>query len=100
MSLANRITLTRIVLGPLFLISYLTGRVYISLLSLFLNLGGDVLDGFLARRRQETTELGEFIDPAIDLLFFLFVGLALSLEEIDEINWFFIPLFFIGISFF
>ena len=99
MNLPNRITLSRIILGPLFLISYLMDKTYLSLFFLFLNLFTDLLDGFLARERKETTELGEFIDPFVDLLFFLFVGLGFSLKGTTQINWFFIPLIFIGLSF-
>lgn len=100
MNLPTKITLFRIILGPLFLISYLNGRISLSLLFLFLNLFGDLFDGFLARKRKEVTEFGEFIDPLVDLLFFLFVGLSFSLSGVSLINLFFIPLFLIGLSFF
>lgn len=99
MNLANKITLSRIILGPLFLISYLKENVHFSLFFLFLNLAGDLLDGFVARKRKETTEIGEFIDPFVDLLFFLFVALSFSFTGITQINWFFLPLVFIGLSF-
>lgn len=100
MNLPTKITLFRMLLGPLFLISYINGEISFSLFFLFSNLFGDLLDGVLARKRKESSELGEFIDPLVDLLFFLFVGLSFSLKGISLINLFFIPLLFIGLSFF
>jgi len=99
MNLPTKITLSRIILGPLFLISYLNDRTYVSLFFIFINLVGDVLDGFLARKRKEITKFGEFIDPAIDFIFFLFIWLSFSLKGITQFNWFFIPLMFIILSF-
>jgi len=99
MNLPNKITLSRTILGPLFLISYFNRLFYLSLFTLLLNLFSDVLDGLLARHRKETTKFGEFIDPSADLLFFLFVGLAFSFKSITQVNWFFIPLTFISLSF-
>jgi hypothetical protein len=99
MAFANKLTVSRIVLGPLFLWSFLQDRNEVAFICLFLNLFGDFLDGFLARKRKEVSKLGEVIDPAIDLLFFLFVGLSFSLRGIKEINYFLIPILFIGFSF-
>ena len=100
MTISNKLTLSRIVLGPLFLLSFVSGQNYLSFFFLFLNFFGDVVDGFLARRRKETTKLGEILDPSVDLLFFLFVGLTFSLNGIERVNWFLIPVVFILLSFF
>ncbi|MFH0987375.1 MAG: CDP-alcohol phosphatidyltransferase family protein, partial [Patescibacteria group bacterium] len=51
------------------------------------------------RKREEVTELGELLDPFVDFLFFIIVGLSFSLKGIKEINWFLIPLGFIILSF-
>ncbi len=99
MTLANKLTLSRIILGPIFLWTFLTEKTVWAFACLCLNLIGDFLDGFLARKRKEVSKLGEVIDPAIDLLFFLFVGLSFSLKGIEEINYFLIPILFIGLSF-
>ena len=99
MSLPNKITLSRIILGPLFLISYLNKRPDLAFYCLFLNWLFDVLDGFLARQRKEITKMGELLDPIVDLSFFLFVITAFSLEGVTQINWFLIPIVFIGLAF-
>lgn len=104
MNLANKITLSRIILGPLFLASLLSGKHYIALVFLILNLLGDTLDGYLARRKRQRTKFGEVMDPAVDLLFFLFAGFGFVLIGYEEINWFLLPiavlLLSFGISFF
>ena len=100
MNLPNKLTLSRIILGPLFLLSFISGQKYLSCFFLFLNFFGDIIDGMLARKRKETTKLGEILDPSIDLLFFLFVGLSFSLEGLSEINWFLVPVVLILLSFF
>lgn len=99
MNLANKITLSRIILGPLFLVSFLSHREYLSVVFLSLNLIGDLLDGYLARKQNKVTKFGEILDPAVDLLFFLFVVLSFCHRSIYEINWFLIPLAFIVLAF-
>ncbi|MBN2112308.1 CDP-diacylglycerol--glycerol-3-phosphate 3-phosphatidyltransferase [Candidatus Woesearchaeota archaeon] len=71
MNLPNKITLARIVLIPIFIVilnlpikyrEFLAAAVFI-VLSL-----SDALDGYLARKRKEVTNLGKFIDPLADKL--------------------------------
>jgi len=85
MNLANRITIARIVLVPAFVASllyYSAERPYFHALALTIFLAAcasDALDGFLARRRGETTELGTYLDPIADKLLLLSGFLSLSL---------------------
>ena len=85
MNLANRITIARIILVPVFVASllyYSVERPYLHSLALILFLtacASDALDGFLARRRGETTELGAFLDPIADKILLLSGFLSLSL---------------------
>jgi CDP-diacylglycerol--glycerol-3-phosphate 3-phosphatidyltransferase len=68
MTLANKITLLRIVLIPLFAIGLLSGGGWGTLgLFVFLALT-DTLDGFAARARNQRTVLGTFLDPLADKL--------------------------------
>ncbi len=84
MNLANRITITRIVLVPLFVASLLylsPERPYLHLIGVLIFLSAcvtDALDGWLARRRNEKTELGSYIDPIADKLLLLSGFLSLS----------------------
>lgn len=85
MNLANRITLTRIFFVPVFIATLLyhsPERGYLQILSAVIFLAGclsDALDGYLARRRNETTELGSYIDPIADKLLLLSGFVCLSL---------------------
>lgn len=85
MNLANRITIFRIVMVPVFivlLLYYSPERAYFHPLALAVFLFAcltDALDGYLARRLGEKTELGAYIDPIADKLLLLSGFLSLSL---------------------
>ena len=71
MNLPNIITVARILLVPVFVIVYLSpgASTYIVTATLFaLAAATDWLDGFLARRLNQTTPFGAFLDPVADKL--------------------------------
>jgi len=77
MNLPNRITIARIVLAPLFFISYFlpvwTGSYYVisSVLILTVFAGieiSDFLDGYIARKYNLVSDLGKVLDPFADVL--------------------------------
>ena len=71
MNLPNIITLARILLVPVFVVIYLWpgDRTYIVAATLFaLAAATDWLDGYLARRLNQTTPFGAFLDPVADKL--------------------------------
>ncbi len=71
MNLPNFLTLLRIVLVPVFALTYLTpgGDFYLYAGILFaLAAFTDWLDGYLARRLGQTTRFGTFLDPVADKL--------------------------------
>ncbi len=80
MTLANKVTILRIVLVP-FLVICLLQTVnaewwrYLAASLLFLVGIGDVVDGYLAKKMNEVTKLGALLDPIADK----FVVLALCL---------------------
>ena len=75
MNLAHYFTLLRIFLSPLFPLLYL-GREwlgipllylpYVLLVLLIISEFSDVIDGFLARKRNQVTDLGKILDPMAD----------------------------------
>lgn len=92
MTIANYITFTRIFISPIFLLIYLQYEALgISLQSMpFVLLGllalselSDLIDGFLARRLGEVTELGKVLDPMADSIWRLSVFLTFTLEPIN-----------------
>ncbi len=70
----NRITVARIVLIAPFIICLLnlnagwSGWRYIAIVLFVVTATSDALDGFLARRLQEETTLGRYLDPLADKL--------------------------------
>ncbi len=82
MSLANRITIVRILLVPLFLYFVLENipyGTYIAAGIFIIAASTDGLDGYLARKRKEVTNLGKLLDPLADKL--LITAALVSLVE-------------------
>lgn len=87
MTLANRLTILRILMVPL-IITLLLYRKLGSALAVF-SLAGltDALDGFIARSFRQKTELGMILDPLADKL--LLTSSLLTLAFLREIpRWF------------
>ena len=71
MNIPNQLTLLRILLIPVFvLVFYLpfNGNNYFACLIFTLAALTDVLDGYLARKLNQTSSLGAFLDPVADKL--------------------------------
>ena len=71
MNIPNKITILRVVLIPIFIVFlYVKIRYveYIAALAFIILALTDALDGYLARKRKEITNLGKLIDPLADKL--------------------------------
>ncbi|MFA5537432.1 MAG: CDP-alcohol phosphatidyltransferase family protein, partial [Bacillota bacterium] len=71
MNLANKLTLARILLVPIFMVFLLTkipGGRFIAAAIFIIAASTDGLDGYIARKRREVTKFGKFIDPLADKL--------------------------------
>lgn len=89
MNLANKITILRIILIPVFLFFLLlnvpsgvgkyiaTGIFIIAALT-------DTLDGYIARKRNEITKFGKFMDPLADKL--IVTAALISLVEMKKLS--------------
>ena len=69
MNLPNLLTILRIALLPFFLFFLVKGRYEAALIILFIASISDALDGFVARKFNQVTELGKLLDPAADKIF-------------------------------
>lgn len=96
MSLINTITLSRLILGPLFLFIYSGYEIlhleYINvpfalLILLVISEFTDLIDGFLARRYQQVSDLGKILDPMADSIFRISVFLTFTLAPINLPVW-------------
>ena len=85
MNLANKLTLIRIFLVPVFLLFIATkGIPYGSFMATFIFILAsltDKLDGYIARSRNQITNFGKFMDPLADKL--LVTAALISLVELQ-----------------
>ena len=74
MTLASKITLVRVALIPVFMVTmYLSGGdagmwMYLSLAIFVIASLTDFVDGYIARHYNQTTDFGKFLDPLADKL--------------------------------
>lgn len=86
MNLANKLTIIRIILVPIFLIFMTLNKPYSIFVAIFIFIIAaltDKLDGYVARSRNEITNFGKFMDPLADKL--LVTSALVSLVEYNII---------------
>ena len=71
MTTANKITIFRIVLIPVFLVLAYTGHLYCALAAYVLACLSDFADGYIARHYNQITDFGKFMDPLADKMLVL-----------------------------
>lgn len=92
MTLANKITVLRMIAIPLFIIALLENNLFWARIIFILSALSDALDGILARIRRERTPLGSFLDPLADKL--LLVATFIAFTALHWIPvWIFIAVF-------
>lgn len=87
MNLANKLTILRILLVPIFMIFLLSEIPYgitISAGIFAIAAVTDALDGHIARRRNEITNFGKFMDPLADKL--LVSAALISLVQLGKLS--------------
>ncbi|MGI6706889.1 MAG: CDP-diacylglycerol--glycerol-3-phosphate 3-phosphatidyltransferase [Clostridia bacterium] len=87
MNLANKITMFRILLIPIymfFLLSNVQLGNYVAAIIFIIAASTDSLDGYIARSRKQVTNLGKFIDPIADKL--LVAAALVSLVELNKLS--------------
>ncbi len=87
MTLANIITIARIILVPVFLVVLLTElenkEIFAFTIFIIASIS-DALDGYIARKYNQVTDLGKFLDPLADKL--LIAGALIALVSIGTIE--------------
>ncbi|HEV8052062.1 MAG TPA: CDP-diacylglycerol--glycerol-3-phosphate 3-phosphatidyltransferase [Parachlamydiaceae bacterium] len=91
MSIANYFTFSRILIAPLFLLLYLEHDLigidnellpYVLIALLTISELSDALDGYLARKYNQVTDLGKVLDPMADSIARISVFLTFTLEPV------------------
>lgn len=88
LTIPNLLSFLRLALVPVFLLFLIDGQDVAALIVLALSGFTDFLDGFIARRFDQVTRLGQMLDPAADRLYILAAVLGLVVREL-------IPLWFV-----
>ena len=76
----NFITIARIFLAPIILVFLIFGNYLVCVLLFFLAGLTDYYDGYLARKYNAESELGEILDPIADKILIVFIMIGLSVE--------------------
>lgn len=77
-TIPNLLSFLRLALIPVFLVLLVVGQYGFALLVLVFSSATDFVDGFVARKFNQVTRLGQLLDPAADRLFIFstLIGLA------------------------
>jgi len=78
MNLANRISITRIILIPFFIAAVVYAHMTVALVIFMVAVLTDAVDGFIARTRNQKTQLGIILDPIADKLLLTSAYICLS----------------------
>lgn len=95
MKVPNLVTLSRMALAPLFLVAFVggseSGRWWALSLAVFFEVT-DMVDGYVARRLEQTSQLGKILDPLADSISRFTVFLGFLVEGYASV-WAIAPLF-------
>jgi CDP-diacylglycerol--glycerol-3-phosphate 3-phosphatidyltransferase len=86
-NLPNSISLFRVLMVPVLMVAMLIDRPASDIVAIVVFLaaaGSDSLDGYIARRRHQTTVMGAFLDPLADKL--LVIAALVSLVELNDLS--------------
>ena len=80
-NIINLMTILRIFLALIISSLIIIGESYVIALVLFFFAGlSDYLDGFLARKYNATSQIGEILDPIADKILIVFIMITLSVN--------------------
>ena len=87
-TLANVISVVRLMAIPVFLYLVIIDRLVFAFALLVVAVLTDFVDGMVARKMNQITKLGQFLDPFADRLFIAATAIALAIQ--DVVPWWFV----------
>jgi cardiolipin synthase (CMP-forming) len=88
LTLANAVSVIRLMAIPVFLWLVIEDRLLAAFILLVAAVLTDFVDGMIARRMNEITKLGQFLDPFADRLFIAATVIALAIQNV--VPWWFV----------
>ncbi len=88
LTLANAVSVIRLMAIPVFLWLVIEDRLLAAFILLVAAVLTDFVDGMIARRMNEITKLGQFLDPFADRLFIAATVVALAIQNV--VPWWFV----------
>lgn len=82
LTIPNILTFIRIALVPVFVVLFLIGKIYFALAIFVIAWATDLLDGYIARKFNQITNLGKVLDPFADKLLKLSALICFVWEDI------------------
>jgi cardiolipin synthase len=82
LTVPNILSFFRLALVPVFIWLIITGQDTLALVTLVISSVTDFLDGFLARRLNQVSRLGQLLDPAADRLYIFAALIGLAWREL------------------
>ncbi|MGB2599383.1 MAG: CDP-alcohol phosphatidyltransferase family protein [Candidatus Omnitrophota bacterium] len=79
MNLANMITILRMMLIPVFIMTVMYHKLNLAFVIFVIAAATDGLDGYIARVRKERTQLGRILDPVADKMLIISAFVSFSL---------------------
>jgi cardiolipin synthase len=89
-TIPNILSLFRLLLIPVFLVVLVVGQYGWALVVLVISAGTDFVDGYVARRFNQVSRLGQLLDPAADRLFIFSTLIGLAWQQL--LPWWFVAL--------
>ena len=82
LTIPNLLSFFRLAMVPVFLVLVLQGQDALALVVLVVSSATDFLDGYIARKFQQLSRLGQLLDPAADRLFIFAALVGLAAREV------------------
>lgn len=95
MTLANKLTILRIILAPAILLLIFYGKITAAIIFIAVAFLTDILDGYAARKLKQKTKTGKTLDAFADkILAFLVIFALLWVFGNEKTNWIYGLMFF------